>query len=76
MRRGTKVILGITIAILTAASLHFTVGNRFHGVGFGPYGPRVYGPCGYGNSRKSGLDLNGHEGKAPMNPQPLNPSQK
>ncbi|NIJ51917.1 hypothetical protein [Dyadobacter arcticus] len=30
MRRGTRVLLGFSVALITAASLHLTVGDRFH----------------------------------------------
>lgn len=30
MRKGTKLILGISVALITAATLHLTVGERFH----------------------------------------------
>ena len=44
MKRSTRMIYGITIALITAASLHFMVGHRFHAMGYGNYG---YGPHGY-----------------------------
>jgi hypothetical protein len=37
MRRSTKMLLGISIALVTAASLHWTVGERFHRNRFGYY---------------------------------------
>ncbi|WP_157474590.1 hypothetical protein [Dyadobacter sp. Leaf189] len=30
MRRSTKMLLGISVALITAASLHLTAGTRFH----------------------------------------------
>jgi hypothetical protein len=30
MKRSTRMLLGISVALITAASLHLTVGNRFH----------------------------------------------
>ncbi|WP_138477591.1 hypothetical protein [Dyadobacter bucti] len=37
MRRSTKMLLGIGVALVTAASLHWTVGERFHRNRFGYY---------------------------------------
>lgn len=37
MRRSTKMLLGISVALITAASLHWTVGERFHRNRFGYY---------------------------------------
>ncbi|MEO6284922.1 MAG: hypothetical protein ABIN80_15410 [Dyadobacter sp.] len=30
MKRSTRMLLGISVALITAASLHLTVGERFH----------------------------------------------
>jgi len=50
-------ILGVSIALLTAAGLHFTVGNRFHEKAyFGRYG---YEGCGH--------DWNRHTEKPHLN---------
>ena len=51
MKRSTKFIYGITIALITAASLHFTVGHRFHGRSFGNYGPNGYSSHSQGYDR-------------------------
>jgi hypothetical protein len=60
MKRSTRMILGVSVALLTAAGLHFTVGNRFHEKAyFGRYG---YEGCGH--------DWNRHSEKPPLN-QPL-----
>ncbi|MCF0060939.1 hypothetical protein LXM26_05510 [Dyadobacter sp. LJ419] len=38
MKRRTRMLLGISVALITAASLHFTVGHRFHHRQWGHYG--------------------------------------
>ncbi|MCF0053332.1 hypothetical protein LXM25_24895 [Dyadobacter sp. LJ53] len=38
MKRSTRMLLGISVALITAASLHFTVGHRFHHRQWGHYG--------------------------------------
>lgn len=30
MRKGAKLLLGVSVALITAATLHLTVGERFH----------------------------------------------
>ena len=35
MKRQTRILLGVSVALITAASLHFTVGDRFHHRAFG-----------------------------------------
>ena len=43
MKRRTRMLLGISIALITAASLHFTVGHRFQHRQWGHYGHRDCG---------------------------------
>ncbi|MCE6992334.1 hypothetical protein [Dyadobacter sp. CY323] len=38
MKRSTRILLGVSIALITAASLHVTVGERFHRRMPGKYG--------------------------------------
>lgn len=38
MKRSTRMLLGISVALITAASLHFTVGHRFHDRQWGHHG--------------------------------------
>jgi hypothetical protein len=38
MKRSTRILLGVSVALITAASLHFTVGSRFHYRQRGHYG--------------------------------------
>jgi hypothetical protein len=38
MKRSTRLLLGISIALVTAVSLHLTVGERFHRKNFGHNG--------------------------------------
>lgn len=41
MKRRTRMLLGISVALITAASLHYTVGHRFqHRQWGGHYGHR------------------------------------
>ncbi|WP_221390758.1 hypothetical protein [Dyadobacter sp. NIV53] len=63
MKRSTRLIYGITIALITAASLHFTVGHRFHGRYFGHYGPNGFGYNNHGSARFSdyGCGSNEHD---------------
>jgi hypothetical protein len=50
MKKNTRMLLGISVALITAASLHLTVGNRFHRE-FGRHG---FGPCGNQWSKANG----------------------
>jgi len=60
MKRSTRFILGVSVALLTAAGLHYTVGSRFHEKAyFGNYG---YEGCGH--------NWKGYAEKTPLN-QPL-----
>ena len=43
MKKSTRMLLGTTVALVTAATLHFTVGHRFHHRAFGHYGHRDCG---------------------------------
>ncbi|MCF2488386.1 hypothetical protein [Dyadobacter sp. CY347] len=50
MKRGTRMLLGISVALITAASLHFTVGDRFqdrHGWGRHGWGRPGWGHYGH-----------------------------
>ncbi|KAA0989499.1 hypothetical protein [Dyadobacter aurulentus] len=38
MKRQTRILLGVSVALITAANLHFTVGDRFHHRAFGRHG--------------------------------------
>ncbi|TLV01094.1 MFS transporter [Dyadobacter luticola] len=38
MRRSTRALLGISVALVTAATLHLTVGDRFHRSMWGQHG--------------------------------------
>lgn len=68
MRRGTKFILGLSVALLTAASLNYTVGNRFHAYGYRNFGH--YGCGGYWGKQDR------HHQKIPNRPAPVEIPQK
>jgi len=80
MRRGTKMMMGVTIALITAASLHFTVGHHLrerglglyssYGYGFQGYGPRGYTPYKYGHCQNNRSESDRPGKKSPSNPQP------
>ncbi|MCE7065724.1 hypothetical protein [Dyadobacter sp. CY326] len=55
MKRKTRFLLGVSIALITAASLHLTVGHRFHHRAFGHYG---HGHCGSHWERPEKLNFN------------------
>ncbi|MCE7069824.1 hypothetical protein LZG74_05900 [Dyadobacter sp. CY327] len=44
MKKSTRMLLGISIALITAASLNFTIGNRFHHRQWGSGWSREGGP--------------------------------
>ncbi|MCF2503022.1 hypothetical protein L0663_06530 [Dyadobacter sp. CY107] len=55
MKRRTRMLLGISVALITAASLHFTVGHRFHHK-WGHYGHRDCGSHSRWSDRDSEKD--------------------
>ncbi len=49
MTRGAKFILGLTVALITAAGLQYTVGDRFEENGFRNFG---HPGCGWHKTKK------------------------
>ena len=71
MKKSTRILLGVSVALITAASLQFTVGNRFDRSRWGHYGHRG---CG-GHWNEKGRDARPAERpEAPsdqQNPRPI-----
>jgi hypothetical protein len=65
MKRGTKLLLGVSVALITAAALHYTVGPRFHEKRFGHF---EQGDCERNWSR--------HKDKMQESPSPLGSPKK
>lgn len=72
MKKSTRILLGASIALITAVSLQFTVGNRFDRYRWGHYGHRG---CGGHWHNERGSDAGSAEQPAApsdqQNPRPI-----